>query len=131
MISVSWKSDGLWGALGCTPQKCNISDFSFRLSASLVLNCINFTVSKFWFLIIFGKNAHCRKKFTRSILCSFGSSTATYFFANISYFNFQINFQSCHLTKKETEDASKRLSSYCMGVLNCYIVWSGFHQQTR
>ena len=33
-----------------------------------------------------------------------------FFFANISYFNFQINFQSSHLTKKETENASKRLS---------------------
>ena len=27
-ISVLWKSDGLWGVLGCTPQKCKISDFS-------------------------------------------------------------------------------------------------------
>ena len=42
----------------------------------------------------------------------------TFFFANIPYFNYQINFQSSHLTKKETEDASKRLSSYCMGALN-------------
>ena len=42
-----------------------------------------------------------------------------FFLANIPYFNFQINFQSSHLTKKETEDASKRLSSYCMGALNC------------
>ena len=41
------------------------------------------------------------------------------FFANIPYFNFQINFQSSHLTKKETEDASKRPSSYCMRALNC------------
>ena len=37
--------------------------------------------------------------------------------ANIPYFNFEINFQSSYLTKKETEDASKRLSSYCMGAL--------------
>ena len=44
-----------------------------------------------------------------------------FFFANIPYVNFQINFQSSHLTKKETEDASKRLSSYCMGALNLYI----------
>ena len=41
-----------------------------------------------------------------------------FFLANIPYFNFQINFQSYHLTKKETEDASKRLSSYCIGALN-------------
>ena len=41
------------------------------------------------------------------------------FFAKIPYFNYQLNFQSSHLTKKETEDASKRLSSYCMGALNC------------
>ena len=62
------------------------------------------------------KNTDCRKKFTRSILCSFGFSTATYLFlANTPYFNFQINFQSSQLTKKETEDVSKRLSSYCMG----------------
>ena len=40
------------------------------------------------------------------------------FLAKIPYFNYQINFQSSHLTKKETEDASKRLSSYCMGALN-------------
>ena len=39
--------------------------------------------------------------------------------AKIPYFNYQINFQS-HLTKKETEDASKRLSSYCMGAVNSY-----------
>ena len=90
-----------------------------RLSASSVLNCINFLIQNFWFLIFFEKNTHCRKKFTRSILCSFGSSTATCFFLpNILYFNFQRNFQSSHLTKKETEDASKRLSSYCMGALN-------------
>ena len=43
-----------------------------------------------------------------------------FLFANIPYFNFQINFQSSHLTKKETEDASKRLLSYCMGALNSY-----------
>ena len=43
-----------------------------------------------------------------------------FFLANIPYFNFQINFLSSHLTKKETEDASKRLSSYCMGALNCF-----------
>ena len=42
--------------------------------------CINFLFQNFWFLICFGKNTYCRKKFTRSILCSFGSSTATYFF---------------------------------------------------
>ena len=64
------------------------------------------------------KNTHCRKKFTRSILCSFGSFTMTFFFAIIPYFNFQINFQPSHLTKKETEDASKCLSSYCMEALN-------------
>ena len=40
------------------------------------------------------------------------------FLAKIPYFNYQINFQSSHLTKKEAEDASKRLSSYCMGALN-------------
>ena len=63
-----------------------------------------------------------RKKFTRSISCSFGSATPAFFFlANIPYFNFQINFQSSHLTKKETEDASKRLSSYCMEAVNCFI----------
>ena len=38
--------------------------------------------------------------------------------AKIPYLNYQLNFQSSHLTKKETEDASKRLSSYCMGALN-------------
>ena len=71
-----------------------------RLSASLVLNCINFLFQNFWFLIFFGNNTHCGKKFTGPILCSFGSSTATYFFfAKIPYFNYQINFQS-HLTKK-------------------------------
>ena len=43
----------------------------------------------------------------------------TYFFlTNIPYFNFRVNFQSSHLTKKEIEDASKRLSSYYMGALN-------------
>ena len=90
-----------------------------RLSASLVLNCINFLFQNFWFLIFFCKNTHCRKKFTGPVLCSFGSSTATYFFlAKIPYFYYQINFQSSHLTKKETEDASKRISSYCMGALN-------------
>ena len=41
-----------------------------------------------------------------------------FFLAKIPYFNYQLNFQSSHLTKKETEDASKRLSSYCMGALN-------------
>ena len=38
----------------------------------------NFLVFNF-----FGKNKHCRKKFTGSILCSFGSSTATFFFWRI------------------------------------------------
>ena len=42
-----------------------------------------------------------------------------FFLAKIPYFNYQINFQS-HLTKKETDNASKRLSSYCMGALNCH-----------
>ena len=28
LISVSWKSNGLWGALGCIPQKCKILNFS-------------------------------------------------------------------------------------------------------
>ena len=42
-----------------------------------------------------------------------------FFLSKIPYFNYQINFQSSHLTKKETEDASKRRSSYCMGALNC------------
>ena len=42
-----------------------------------------------------------------------------FFLVKIPYLNYQINFQSSHLTKKETEDASKRLSSYCMGALNC------------
>ena len=61
----------------------------------------------------------CHEFYLSSILCSFGSSIAIFFFlANIPYFNFLINFQSSHLTKKETEDASKRLSSYCMEVLN-------------
>ena len=48
-----------------------------------------------------------------------------FFLAKIPYFYYQINFQSSHLTKKETEDASKRLSSYCMGALNWEksIVW--------
>ena len=41
-----------------------------------------------------------------------------FFFAKISYFYYKIYFQSSHLTKKETEDALKRLSSYCMGALN-------------
>ena len=41
-----------------------------------------------------------------------------FFFAKIPYFNYQLNFQSSHLTKKETEDAFKRLSSYCIGALN-------------
>ena len=41
-----------------------------------------------------------------------------FFLAKIPYFNYQIYFQSSLLTKKETEDASKRLSSYCMGALN-------------
>ena len=45
-----------------------------------------------------------------------------FFLANIPYFNFQINFQSSHLTKKKIEDASKRLSSYCVGALNCKYV---------
>ena len=39
----------------------------------------------------------------------------------IPYFNYQLNFQSSHLTKNETEDASKRISSYCMGALNCLL----------
>ena len=122
LIRVSWKSDGLWGVLGCTPQECKISDVSVtnsRLSASLVLNCINFLFQNFWFLIFFGKNTHCRKKFTGPILCSFGSSIAAYFFlAKIPYLNYQLNVQSSNLTKKETEDTSKRLSSYCTGALN-------------
>ena len=42
-----------------------------------------------------------------------------FFLANIPYFNFQINFQSSYLTKKETEDASKRLFCYCTEALNC------------
>ena len=72
-----------------------------------------------WFLIFFWKNTRCRKQFTRSILCNFGSSTAKFFFfANIPYSNCQIKFQSSHLTKKETEDASNRLSTFCMGALN-------------
>ena len=110
MISVSWKSDGLCGALGCTHRSAKFPIFSItnsRLSASLVLNCINFLFQNVWFLIFFGKNTHCRKKLTRWILCNFGSSTAKFFFlANIPYSNCQINFQSSHLTKKETEDAS-------------------------
>ena len=43
------------------------------------------------------------------------------FSANIPYLNFQINFQSSPLTKKQTEDVCKRLSSYFMGALNSKI----------
>ena len=48
-----------------------------------------------------------------------------FFLAKIPYFNYQINFQSSHLTKKETEDASKRPLSYYMGALNLLIfeIW--------
>ena len=41
-----------------------------------------------------------------------------FFLANIPYFNFHINFQSSYLTKKETEDASKRLFYYWTEALN-------------
>ena len=47
------------------------------------------------------------------------------FFVKIPYFNYQLNFQSSHLTKEETEDASKRLSSYCMGALNWISILRG------
>ena len=50
-----------------------------------------------------------------------------FFSANIPYFNFHINFQSSHLTKKsDRRDASKRLSNYCMRALNLEVstlVW--------
>ena len=78
LIRVSWRSDGLWGALGCTHRSAKFQIFPItnsRLSASLVLNCIHFLFQNVWFLFFFGKNTHCRKKFTRSILCDFGSST--------------------------------------------------------
>ena len=79
-----------------------------------------FFVSNFFVFNFFWKKYALQKKVYWSILCSFGSSIATYFFlANIPYFNFQINFQSSYLTKKETEDASKRLSCYCTEALNC------------
>ena len=45
-----------------------------------------------------------------------------FFLAKIPYLNFQINFQSSYLTKKETEDVSKRLSCYCTEALNSKIV---------
>ena len=52
-----------------------------------------------------------------------------FFLAKIPHFNYQINFQSSHLTKKETEDASKRLSSYCMGALNYRLFFKGAREE--
>ena len=93
-----------------------------RLSASLVLNCINFLFQNFWFLIFFWKKFALKKKVYLINFVQFWILYSEIFFlAKIPYFNYQINFQSSHLTKKETEDASKRLSSYCMGALNCKI----------
>ena len=54
-----------------------------------------------------------------------------FFLAKIPYFNYQINFQSFHLTTKETEDASKRLSSYCMGALNFLRISTGFETSIK
>ena len=81
-----------------------VGKFSFKLYwFSLVQN--------FLFLIFFWKNTQCRKKFARSILCSFGFYTATYFFCEYS------------------EDASKRLSCYCTEALNwCRNISIPFHK---
>ena len=94
-----------------------------RLSATLVLNCINFLFQNFWFPIFFSKKYALQKKVYRTNFMQFWILYSDIFFlAKIPYFNYQINFQSSHLTKKETEDASKRLSSYCMGALNSFSV---------
>ena len=85
------------------------------VSASLVLNCINFLFQNFWFLIFFLKKYALQKKVYWTNFVQFWILYSDIFFlAKIPYFNYQINFQSSHLTKKVTEDASKRLSSYCM-----------------
>ena len=90
-----------------------------QLSASSVLNCINFLFQNFWFLIFFWKKYALQKKVYLTNFVQFWILYSDIFFlAQIPYFNYQINSQSSHLTKKETEDASKRLSSYCMGALN-------------
>ena len=93
-----------------------------RLSASLVLNCINFLFQNFWFLIFFWKKYALQKKVYWTNFVQFWILYSDIFFLEkIPYYNYQINFQSSHLTKKETEDASKRLSSYCMGGLNFHL----------
>ena len=51
-----------------------------------------FKIFRFYFFFFFGKNTQCIKKFTRSILCSFGSSTAKYFFGEYSVFSFSHKF---------------------------------------
>ena len=87
--------------------KCEIFPITnSRLSASLVLNCINFLFKNYWFLI------RIAEKSLLDQFCVVLDPLQRYFFlANNPYFNFQI-------TKKEIKDASKRLSSYCMGALN-------------
>ena len=90
-----------------------------RLLGSLVLNCINFLFQNFWFLNFFWKKYALQKKvYSINFVQFWILYSDIIFFPNIPYFNFQINFQSSLLTKKETEDASKRLSSYCMAALN-------------
>ena len=92
-----------------------------RLSASLVLNCIHFLFQNFWYLICIWKKYALQKKVYWTNFVQFWILYSDIFFlAEIPYFSYQINFQSFHLTKKETEDVFKRLSSYCMGALNSY-----------
>ena len=71
-----------------------------RLSASLVLNCINFLFQNFWFLIFFGKKYALQKKVYWTNFVQFWILYSDIFFlAKIPYFNYQIN---SHLTKKDT-----------------------------
>ena len=94
--------------------KCEIFPITnSRLSASLVVNCINFLFKNYWFLIRIAE-----KSLLDQFCVVLDPLQRHFFLANNPYFNFQINFQSSHVTKKATKDASKRLSSYCMGALN-------------
>ena len=85
-----------------------------RLSANLVLNCIDFLRFKiFCFKFFLEKIRRAEKSLLGQFCAVLDSLQRHIFFLRIfCTFNFRIKFQSSHLTKKETEGASKHLLCY-------------------
>ena len=92
-----------------------------RLSASLVLICIIFCFkTRFLISFFFFKYALQKKVYSINFMQFWILYGDIFFFCEYSIFQCSEKFLINLSDEKKTEDASKRLSSYCKGALNCH-----------